>query len=119
MAVQELERTLTEAETRELQARIRRLRSVVRFSLPKAAAASLIVCGALAALTIFALIQSNRAQANLARAEREAALATSRQRAAQSGESLLTNHVNDALLYAVSAMRTATTSEAYRAMNGV
>jgi hypothetical protein len=51
--VQELERTLMEAEKRELEARIRRLQSIVRFSLPKAAAASLIVCGTLAALTLF------------------------------------------------------------------
>ena len=52
MPVQELERTLTETEKRELEARIRRLQSIVRFSLPKAATASIIVCGALAALTL-------------------------------------------------------------------
>lgn len=44
---------LMEAEKRELEARIRRLQSIVRLGLPKAAAASMIVCGTLAALTLF------------------------------------------------------------------
>jgi hypothetical protein len=50
--VQEFERTLTDAEKRELEARIERLQSMVRLRLPKATVASVIVCGALAALTL-------------------------------------------------------------------
>jgi hypothetical protein len=50
--VQEFERALTDAEKRELEARIERLQTMVRFRLPKATVASVIVCGALAALTL-------------------------------------------------------------------
>jgi len=52
MTVQEFERALTDAEKRELEARIERLQSMVRLRLPKATVASVIVCGALAALTL-------------------------------------------------------------------
>ena len=52
MPVQEFERALTDAEKRELEARIERLQSMVRLRLPKATVASVIVCGALAALTL-------------------------------------------------------------------
>jgi hypothetical protein len=50
--VQEFERALTDAEKRELEARIEHLKSMVRLRLPKATVGSVIVCGALAALTL-------------------------------------------------------------------
>jgi hypothetical protein len=50
--VQEFDRRLTDDEKREVARRLERLRSMVRFSLLKAFGASVIVCGALAALTL-------------------------------------------------------------------
>ena len=52
MPVQEFERRLTDDEKRELGTRLDRLQSMIRVGLPKAAAASVIVCGALAVLTL-------------------------------------------------------------------
>jgi hypothetical protein len=52
--VQEFDRRLTDDEKREVARRLERLRSMVRFSLLKAFAASVLVCGALAILTLLA-----------------------------------------------------------------
>jgi hypothetical protein len=54
MPIEHFERDLTDAERTELGARVERLDRMTRFSLLKAGAASLIVCGILATLTLLA-----------------------------------------------------------------
>jgi hypothetical protein len=54
MPIEIFERGLTNAERAELGARVERLDRLIRFSLLKAAAASLIVCGVLATFTLLA-----------------------------------------------------------------
>lgn len=54
MPIEHVERDLTKAERAELAARVERLDRLTRFSLLKAAAASLIVCAILAAVTLLA-----------------------------------------------------------------